>query len=127
MSEIDNTEIQRDLTPKKIAFIVDGKVMDILQTDERLAAIFLSQPQIVDITDGYDSSLISLGHIYSQELEKFIPEKPFPSWILNSESNNWKPPIDFPTGYSDDYDFYYSWNEEVVNWEQVPKPLLNEE
>jgi hypothetical protein len=37
--------------PIKIAFILDGKVADILHTDERLASIFLSNPTIVDVTD----------------------------------------------------------------------------
>ena len=33
---------------KFLAFVIDGEVADILQTDDRLAAIFLSQPQIVE-------------------------------------------------------------------------------
>jgi hypothetical protein len=39
------------LPPVKIAFIIDGEVQDVLHTDERLAAIFLSQPTIVDVTE----------------------------------------------------------------------------
>lgn len=31
-----------------LAFVLDGEVADILQTDDRLAAIFLSQPQIIE-------------------------------------------------------------------------------
>lgn len=37
--------------PVKIAFILDGVVQDVLHTDDRLAAIFLSDPIIVDATD----------------------------------------------------------------------------
>jgi hypothetical protein len=33
---------------RMLAFVIDGEVADILQTDDRLAAIFLSQPQIVE-------------------------------------------------------------------------------
>lgn len=40
-----------DLPPVKIAFVIDGKVVDVLHTDERLAAIFLSTPTIVDVTE----------------------------------------------------------------------------
>lgn len=40
-----------ELPPIKIAFVIDGKVVDVLHTDERLAAIFLSEPTIVDVTD----------------------------------------------------------------------------
>jgi hypothetical protein len=31
-----------------LAFVLDGEVADILQTDDRLASIFLSKPQIVE-------------------------------------------------------------------------------
>lgn len=39
------------LPPAKIALVLDGEVLDVLHTDERLAAIFLSQPTIVDATE----------------------------------------------------------------------------
>jgi hypothetical protein len=42
------------LPPIKIAFIIDNKVVDVLHTDERLGAIFLSDPVIVDVTDQFD-------------------------------------------------------------------------
>lgn len=38
------------LPPVKLAFIIDGKVVDIIHTDERFAAIFLSNPLILDVT-----------------------------------------------------------------------------
>jgi hypothetical protein len=33
---------------RMLAFILDGEVAEVLQTDDRLAAIFLSQPKIVE-------------------------------------------------------------------------------
>lgn len=39
--------------PVKIAFIIDGKVVDVLHTDERLASIFLSDPVVIDVTQIY--------------------------------------------------------------------------
>ena len=44
------------LPPIKIAFIIDGEVIDVLHTDERLGAIFLSQPTIVDVTEWHLSN-----------------------------------------------------------------------
>ena len=35
----------------KLAFILDNEVVDILHTDDRLAAIFLSNPKVIDITE----------------------------------------------------------------------------
>jgi hypothetical protein len=59
------------LPPIKIAFVIDGQVVDVLHTDERLGAIFLSQPVIVDVTDWYlantDPSKNLVGATYDGE------------------------------------------------------------
>jgi len=39
------------MPPHKVAFVIDGKVQDIIHTEDRLAAIMLSNPTIVDVTD----------------------------------------------------------------------------
>lgn len=39
------------LPPIKLAFIIDNRVVDIINTDNRLAAIFLSDPVVIDITE----------------------------------------------------------------------------
>lgn len=39
------------LPPRKLAIILDGMVQDVLYTDERLGALFLSEPKVVDVTD----------------------------------------------------------------------------
>jgi hypothetical protein len=41
-----------------LAFVIDGEVVQIMGTDERLAAILLSDPIIVDVT-GVEPSLIT--------------------------------------------------------------------
>jgi hypothetical protein len=40
-----------NMPPNKVAFIIDNEVVDIIHTDDRLAAIFLSEPLMVDVTD----------------------------------------------------------------------------
>jgi hypothetical protein len=40
-----------------LAFVIDGEVVQVMGTDERLAAILLSEPTIVDVT-GVDPSLV---------------------------------------------------------------------
>ena len=67
MTETNNDSV---LTAK-IAFIIDGVVQDILNTDNRLAAIFLSQPKIVDITEVNGSEPINFGYIYNEDLNSF--------------------------------------------------------
>lgn len=45
------TEHTPEMPPIKIAFVIDGQVVDVLHTDSRLASIFLSDPVILDVTD----------------------------------------------------------------------------
>jgi len=56
--------------PVKVAFIIDNKVVDVIHTDTRLGAIFLSNPTTIDITEmspmpavgwDYDSATNSLS------------------------------------------------------------------
>ena len=41
-----------------LAFVIDGEVVQVMGTDERLAAILLSEPTIVDVT-GVDPALVT--------------------------------------------------------------------
>lgn len=64
-----------EIPPIKIAFILDNEVVDILHTDERLAAIFLSNPIIVDITDNMidNGGTAGVGAKYDPETKTFSP------------------------------------------------------
>ena len=42
---------ENTLPPIKLAFVIDGEVADILHTDERLSAIFTSNPLVLNVTD----------------------------------------------------------------------------
>jgi hypothetical protein len=50
-----------------------------------------------------------IGFTYDEELDAFIPPKPFNSWILNEETCLWEPPVQRPDGR-------YLWNEQEQNW-----------
>lgn len=60
-----------NMPPIKIAFIIDNKVVDILHTDERLAAIFLSEPLIVDVTGQDGQAIASVDDLYDPESKAF--------------------------------------------------------
>lgn len=53
-----------------------------------------------------------IGFKYDEELDAFIPPKPFESWILNEETARWEAPIPYPQD-----NLIYSWNEEMGDWE----------
>lgn len=57
---------------------------------------------------------VSPGFAYDEELGRFIPEKVFPSWVLNDETLIWEAPIATPEDGK-----IYGWNEEAGDWIEV--------
>lgn len=62
--------VQSPLPPMKVAFILDGRVQEMLHTDNKLAAIFLSEPVVVDITNRTDATIYAQ---YDKETDTFTP------------------------------------------------------
>ena len=52
-----------------------------------------------------------IGYTYNQDLDAFIPPKPYNSWTLNENTCNWEAPVKYPED-----DGVYSWNESEQNW-----------
>ena len=48
------TNEQPALPPVKVAFIIDNEVVDVIHTDDRLGAILLSEPVMVDVSDLFE-------------------------------------------------------------------------
>lgn len=61
-----------------------------------------------------------IGYSYNEELDAFIPPKPFNSWLLNEDTGLWYPPVAKP-----DDGKYYIWNETILDWEEIENPLPN--
>jgi hypothetical protein len=51
------------------------------------------------------------GFTFDEELDAFIPPKPFDSWVLDEEKCQWKAPVDYPTD-----GVMYQWNETDQDW-----------
>lgn len=65
-------EHSHQMPPVKIAFVIDDMVVDILHTDNRLAAIFLSEPTILDVTGEDGQPTAKVGDYYNPETNTFI-------------------------------------------------------
>jgi len=52
-----------------------------------------------------------LGFYFDEELDAFIPPKPFDSWTLNVETCSWQAPAEYPEDGG-----YYRWDEETMSW-----------
>lgn len=52
-----------------------------------------------------------IGGFYIPEHDVFVPEKPYPSWVLDITEMDWWPPIPYP----DDTELY-EWDEQSRKW-----------
>jgi hypothetical protein len=55
-----------------------------------------------------------IDYTYNEDLDAFIPPKPYNSWILDEEICQWNSPIPKP-----DDGNYYLWKDTAQAWEQV--------
>jgi hypothetical protein len=55
-----------------------------------------------------------IGMAYNPSLDIFIPLRPFPSWVMNSQGSNWEAPVPMPND-----EFQYDWNEETLSWDKI--------
>lgn len=54
-----------------------------------------------------------IGYTYREDIDAFVPPKPFASWLLNANAQ-WEAPVAMPTDGK-----MYSWDEATVNWVEV--------
>jgi len=52
-----------------------------------------------------------IGYTYNADLDAFIPPKPYPSWLLDDATCQWKAPVPMPQ----DGDLY-EWDEAAGEW-----------
>lgn len=62
-----------------------------------------------------------IGYSYNQELDAFIAPKPYPSWVLNTETTNWEAPVAQPELTAEEIEAgsRYEWDEENTTWNLV--------
>jgi hypothetical protein len=63
-----------------------------------------------------------IGYSYNEELDAFIPPKPFESWVLNNETADWESPVGpAPTLTEAEVEArsFYRWDEENGEWDLV--------
>jgi hypothetical protein len=66
----DNINVNTQ-APNVIAFIIDNEVVEVIGTEDRIAAIWLSNPTIVDITGEHGGQIAFVGDTYHPETQTF--------------------------------------------------------
>lgn len=59
----------------------------------------------------FRGNMAAIGYKYDDELDAFIPPKPYESWVLNLETFLWDPPVPVPV-----IGQRYWWDEENLTW-----------
>jgi len=54
-----------------------------------------------------------VGFYFNEILDAFIPQQPFPSWVLNEETCLWEAPTPYPVDGK-----FYSWDEQTLSWKE---------
>lgn len=60
-----------------------------------------------------------IGGTYSDELDAFIPPKPYPSWTLDEETCLWEAPIPMP---AQEGLLLWIWDESALEWQEHLPP-----
>lgn len=55
-----------------------------------------------------------IGFTYDAVLDAFIAPKPYPSWLLNTQTCQWQAPVPYPSDGN-----VYTWDETTQSWVQV--------
>ena len=55
-----------------------------------------------------------IGYEYDEARDAFIPQKPYPSWVLNEDSCQWDAPIAYPEDEK-----HYRWDESNKEWVEL--------
>ena len=71
----------------------------------------------------FRKNFAGVGFVYDEELDAFIPPKPFESWVLDEETCLWSAPVPKPESLGDDgKPVPYVWDEDAGDWVAVETP-----
>lgn len=91
----------------KFALIKNNVVENIVVAESILPVeYFYPDFKVIGIED---NAYISVNYLYLDN--KFVPPKPFESWILDSTSSFWVAPIPMPEDEGT-----YAWDEKSISW-----------
>ena len=62
----------------------------------------------------YRKNFAGIGFSYDSERDAFIPPKVYSKWILNEDTCNWEPPVEYPSDGK-----IYIWNDNKGEWEEL--------
>ena len=67
--------------------------------------------------EGFRKNFAGIGYAYDNLLDAFIAPKPYESWLLNTTTCTWDPPVPAPSYDIQTQDIV--WHEDTQTWEIV--------
>lgn len=67
-----------------------------------------------DGTSGFRGNFARPGMVYDEVADIFVPNKPYPSWVLNKNTFQYEPPVAMPVDEN-----WYKWDEENLKWNLI--------
>ena len=64
--------------------------------------------------NNFRKNYAGIGYTYDSALDAFIPLKPFPSWLLDTNTCQWQAPVPYPNDGN-----LYIWDEATQSWVPV--------
>lgn len=107
---IDNDNIVTQVIVAEQDFIDSGAVGDPARWIQTSYNTYGGQHKLNGIP--LRKNFAGIGFTYDSVNDAFIPQKPYPSWILNPVTCLWEPPVVMPNDGK-----LYSWNELTTSWE----------
>ena len=68
----------------------------------------------VDQSKALRKNFAAIGYTYNEQLDAFIPPKPYNSWTLNEQTCLWEPPTPYPQ--SNQNGEIWIWDENTISW-----------
>jgi hypothetical protein len=107
------------------AKVLDGKVVNVIVAEPEFFETFIDTSPGTWIQTSYNTqggvhklggtplrkNFAGIGFAYDPELDAFIPQQPYQSWVLNTETCLWEAPVLMPSDGKD-----YVWNEVTLSW-----------
>ena len=91
---------------KNFAVINNGEIENIIVAESKEIAESVTEKECIEFTLDNPAEV---GGSWNGSI--FIPKKDFPSWVYDSNTNQWNPPTSHPNDGN-----AYKWDEESLSW-----------
>lgn len=102
---------------KSYAKIENNVVTQVIEAEQSFIDTLPDKEKWLETSHTIRKHYAGIGYIYDPKKDVFIPQQPFPSWVLNEETLEYEPPIPFPESGTN-----HDWDEATKSW----KVNLNE-